>query len=524
MTVHELDITPEELEQTLYEMIAMHKQGQRHSEEFVKSVRNLQPLEKAEAWLKYVAEHEYNCYSAQEAIVYLVSRGHDCTEIIRDLVTAWKLDERRMIEACMQEVRVWNADTGELGEVAREGISYEEASDILNAPYTLLDFWSCSHSQELSINATMLRTVEWCSIGGFDEWWLRLAKMEYEMAVQGGIDPIPASFYLFNMCRSDYAIELMPKALDRILETIELPDHRQTYPWRRWRWTSPPRPTDHFSYVASIVFANERIRSSHSNDKLASEALLKHQDTKGYWCCWAEDKEPAIDTTAMAVHALATRRPRGWKYAVSAARNWLWSVQDKSGCWIDFGCPDSVYLTVLVLDALELAAGRAKVTFDIAAPTKNTEKEKDTILIEIMRRIDEMHLDLGERLDDLKQGQAAIYHRISSKSQLALNSILKEIRRGRVEQGQLQRTIDSIRRALKNIQDVGLPVDDEELGKSLDEIYRAVNSDLTFQQKLELSIPIIPLLLEYKIELGAEVDFGAVWEELVKLVQQNKAG
>lgn len=510
------------------ELSQLNLAAQRQREEFVQSVQHFPPLERAKAWLKYIVDHEYSCYGDQEAIVYLVSRGYDCTGIIKDLVATWKRDEEHSIEACMQERRVWHSDTGQLGEVAREGLTYEEASDILNVSlYRLSDFWSCSDSQELSITATMLRTVQWCDIGGFDEWWLRVAKLEYEMAVQGGIDPLPATFYLFDMCRSDCAIELMPKALNRILEALELADHGQTCPWRRWRWTDPPKPTDHFCYAASIVFANERIRLLHSNAVLvdqASEALLKHQDPEGYWRCWADDEQPATQTTAMAVHALAMRRPRGWELAVSAARDWLWSVQDSSGCWIDLGCPDSVYLTVLVLDALELAAGGTNITFSIAAPTKDTDREKDTILFEIMSRFDEMRLDLAERLDDLKQGQAAIYHRIDSESQLALNSILKEIRQGRVEQGQLQRTINSIRLALKSIQDVGLPVDDEELRKLLDDIYRAINSDLTFQQKVELSIPIIPLLLRYKIELGAGVDLGAVWKELVELARQKTAG
>lgn len=369
-------LSPEQAQLMWTELIQLNKQShieqQRRGEDLVRSVQGLPPLDRVEAWLRYVANHERRCYSSQEAIVYFVSRGYDCTEIVRDLVRAWKLDEKRSIKACAQEIVVWKADTGQPGEVAREGLVYEETSDIVNtSPFILFDFWSFSDSQELSMDATMLRTVEWCSIGGFYEWWLRLAKTQYEMAVQGGIDPIPASYYLFNMCRSDYAIELMPKALNRMLEAIELPDHRQTRPWRRWRWTSPPRSVDHFSYAASIVFANRRIRSPQSNDTLvaqASEALLRHQGTKGCWRCWMDDDEPSIETTAMAIHALAMERPRGWKVAVSAAEDWLWSVQDKSGCWIDFDCPDSVYLTVLVLDALELAKGGTTVTFRLPAP------------------------------------------------------------------------------------------------------------------------------------------------------------
>lgn len=143
---------------------------------------------------------------------------------------------------------------------------------------------------------------------------------------------------------------------------------------------------------------------------------------------------------------------------------------------------------------------------------------RDLDLEDIMHRIDEMRRDLGDKVDDLKRGQTAIYHRIGSEAQRTLDAVLSEVRQDRIEQDQLQRTIDSIRLALKYIQVEGLTVNDEGLKKSLDDIYQAINSDLTFRQKLELSLPIIPVLLAYKIELGASIDLKAVWKELKELV------
>ncbi|MBU0493536.1 MAG: CHAT domain-containing protein [Chloroflexi bacterium] len=363
-----------DLEHSLDKLEQIHRQRRQAYQEFIESIQSLQPLERAEAWLMYAAD-DYECYGDQEAIVYLVSRGYDCAERIRDVVSTWKHAAQRSIEGCMREVRplVVDSKTGttEWGEVILPGKHYAEASDILDqSPFWLRDFWGGSDYQEFSIDATMLRTVEWCNIGGFDEWWLRLANEHYEAVTQGGIEPIPASFFLFNMCRSDYAIQLMRKAFNRMLEAIELSEPRQPYPWRRWTWgEDTPRAIDHFTYAASIVFANERLCPHHSDTELvdrALEALLKHQDTVGYWRCWADNPEPAMDTTAMVIHALAMKRPRGWELAASAARDWLWSVQDRSGCWVDSGCPDSVYLTVLVLDALELAGGGSRVTFGLA--------------------------------------------------------------------------------------------------------------------------------------------------------------
>jgi len=280
----------------------------------------------------------------------------------------------------------YHVDTREFGEVARPGMSYTEASDILNqSPFRLRDFWAGRDPVELTIDATMLRTVEWCNIGGFDQWWLRLAKHLYRDVVEGGLDPIPAAFYLFNICRSDYAIHLMHKPLTRILDVVELPEHNEPYPWRRRRRTdTPPQAVDHIPYAATIAFANRRVHPHSDTTELliqALETLQKHQDVGGAWRYWADDQGLSIETTAMAIHALALNKPRGWKLAASAARDWLWSVQDESGCWIDFDCPDSVHLTVLVLDAIELAEGGSNVTFQFQEKAAMNQKRAPKAVI-----------------------------------------------------------------------------------------------------------------------------------------------
>jgi hypothetical protein len=53
------------------------------------SIQGLQPLEKAEAWLSYVAD-DIEYWGDQEALVYLKSRGRDCSAQINKLVSVWK--------------------------------------------------------------------------------------------------------------------------------------------------------------------------------------------------------------------------------------------------------------------------------------------------------------------------------------------------------------------------------------------------------------------------------------------------
>jgi hypothetical protein len=99
-------------------------------------------------------------------------------------------------------------------------------------------------------------------------------------------------------------------------------------------------------------------------------ALLRSQDSTGGWHTWEDQRTLDVEATAIAVHALALIKPNGWERAVQRAAIWLWAAQYASGCWSDAGAPDDVYLTVLVLDAIQLATGGQKVTFKF--PTSST--------------------------------------------------------------------------------------------------------------------------------------------------------
>jgi squalene cyclase len=117
--------------------------------------------------------------------------------------------------------------------------------------------------------------------------------------------------------------------------------------------------------ASSIAFCSRRLRSSQCNDQLVNEALktiLRDQSVDGPWPLWAENKVPSIEATAMCLHALSLGKPRGWDRAAAKAVKWLWSVQEREGCWSEAGQPDAVYLTVLVLDAIDLASGPALFT------------------------------------------------------------------------------------------------------------------------------------------------------------------
>lgn len=360
-----MPISDQEWEQ----MQQLAKQKHQEYEDLVDSIQNLSPLDKAEAWLQYFAKYT-EADADLEALVYLVSRGYDCSQHIQRTATNWREWVNHKIENFRRAQYYDNFDTDEK-TLFRKELSYVEASDIQNQPSTFLpNFWVGYDSQDLSIDATMLRTVEWCDIGGFEDWWQRLADDLYEATIYGGLDPVAGCYFLFNLCRSDYAIQLMHNSLIRDLEVLEFPENKQQYPWRRTNFRAdPPQTVDHLAYAASVVFVNKRLRPMQSNSKLveqAIETLMKRQDTAGGWPYLTDNEHISMEATAMAMHALALTKPRGWELALSAASDWLWSTQDRAGCWRDPGAPDAVYLTVLVLDAVELAKGGSRVTFNLA--------------------------------------------------------------------------------------------------------------------------------------------------------------
>jgi len=371
----------------LAEHLACERERSKAYDSFVQSIQDCEPHDKAEAWLEYWAKNGED-YGDQEALVYMQSRGYDCSTEIDELVSSWKRAARHRIEECAQGIPFYDLDKGESRTPCK--MSKAEAGDIKNlSPFILRDFWSGSDQQEHSIDATMLRTVEWFNIGGFDDWWERLAKTITQTIVHGGINPVLASYHLFSMCRSNYAIRLMRKALERALDAIEIPDSNQKYPWLNRYPREDFRIVDHIPHASSIVFANLRIRSDQPSSDLVQQALgtlLKEQDEDGAWRCWADDRYPSVEASAMSLHAITMGKPRGWKRAAAKAAEWLWSVQEKSGCWADPAAPDPIYLTVLVLDALELAQGGFQVTFRAVGQIDCTSDMASTTRTEHQRR------------------------------------------------------------------------------------------------------------------------------------------
>ncbi len=348
------------------------------TEEFSHKTNHPTPRGRAEDWLRVIAEK--NCYWADaEALVYLVSRKHECDDLIQKLVADWKESEKRAI-------RIARASQGENPSSELTQALSGTTTDILSPEralsfYTLRNFWGFAQGQELSIDATMMRAVEWCRIVEFNPWFERYAR-EYQMdIIKGGIaHPISAGFSAFNYCRSNLAIKLLRETLASMLHAMLSPERGMARPWHIHELEIEGlEPVQDFEIerservgvpeqAAYILFVAKRLGNHTINDQPIGDALdylITEQSSRGSWKS-IHETEPVI-TTATCVHALAAWKPAGWQLHVKRAAEWLWTQQHSDGYWPHDSAPDVVYLTVLVLDAIDLAEGRDNVTFDLQA-------------------------------------------------------------------------------------------------------------------------------------------------------------
>jgi hypothetical protein len=344
---------------------AYHERRQKYST-FVESIRNLPTLERAEAWLSYVSS-ELEDFGDQEALVYLSSRGIDCSKQIADLIAWWKDRENDRLSQYIREPIVW--DSGKLRPKkvpTRKVVNSSEIEKL--SPFVLRDFWGGSRYQEQTIDATMLRTVSWCGIGGFEPWWKRLARQTADLFRHGGLERPYLAFWIFAMCRSDYAISLMRRTLERSVDDNEMCEYLQDVPWT-FDWDLNRSSVVHIPTAAAIVFSNHIVRPDKMNGEAVSGAigvLQKHQNKDGSWPIWvAGDQEPSIEATAMAVHAIALSKPNGYERVLSFAKEYLEGHQNWRGHWDDKDACDITYLTVLVLDALQLSVNSDVLTFSL---------------------------------------------------------------------------------------------------------------------------------------------------------------
>jgi hypothetical protein len=304
----------------------------------VESLRTATPLGRAEGLLRFWADRLEE-WGDHEAVVYLISRGCNPSQYSRQIIANWR-----------------EAETEAISRVVGTGQSAWASSVRQNPTSALSGFWNSFDSQSLSIDATMLRTNEWCGFAGFEPWWKEMAKGVQQGAFSGGSH----LFFLFSMYRSELAIHLMNVELSFALKSVEaLSSAKHPWLWSERDLGSAIRD------AASFVFASARAGNTRSElYEPALHELRRHFDARsGGWPDFSNKTGTlSIQATAMALHALDVADVPDWEHYASPAAQWLWDQQHHDGYWFERGSPDPVWLTVLVLDAIELARGGSQST------------------------------------------------------------------------------------------------------------------------------------------------------------------
>jgi hypothetical protein len=115
-----------------------HTRQQKYSV-FVEGIQKFAPLEKAEACLSYVSEN-IDVFGDQEALVYLVSRGKDCSRQIKKVIAWWKEIEKRDLATCAGGIYVNSLETGKAKRYGMRGLAEASKIETLSR-FELRNFW-----------------------------------------------------------------------------------------------------------------------------------------------------------------------------------------------------------------------------------------------------------------------------------------------------------------------------------------------------------------------------------------------
>jgi hypothetical protein len=105
-----------------------------------------------------------------------------------------------------------------------------------------------------------------------------------------------------------------------------------------------------------------------------------------------------------------------------------------------------------------------------------------------------------------------------------IEALLAEVVQGRIEQGLLHSTVDEVRNILEAVQQ-HQEREHDTLTQTLAYIQQTLQEDdgsQTLQQQLELTLPIIPLLLDYKLNLGTSTTLADLWQQLTARISPTR--
>lgn len=202
----------------------------------------------------------------------------------------------------------------------------------------------------------IIRVAEHCHVPDITQWWEQWFTRFDQQADRRSMDKIKAALILFDLCRSKYGANLLgddhPKAWQGAISFF---NELYFNPADQREGLSP-------IILAATLFAAQMTASPLVRIEMLEESLqtlVERQSRDGGWPYSQRMRNKlSVLSTVLAIHAIAALRPQGWQAVLSRAKEWILRVQCDCGFWSDIHFKNHVYLTVLALDAIDLAEGK----------------------------------------------------------------------------------------------------------------------------------------------------------------------
>lgn len=342
---------------------------------FSEIIANETPKQKAYKFIEYFYNKYSTSFGEDEFLILLIARGNSFKDFQGRQYELWKNKSIESINKAGYSFS--NLKTGE-NKVVRyieEKNLFEK--DVAKTPYfEIPNFWVGRRNEVNTIDATMLRVAQWCKLSGFDGYWKRLFH-DIELNVPFDIsDRMQRIQWMFSVCRCEYAIDLMFSKLSLLIEILIILDEENVNNIWEYLHFDPKnleKEVRNSAFITSgLLFILIRLGKRNQYSSLiyeAKEFLIKTQTQEGGWKRFSNDESISIETTAMCIHALSLVDYESLTYVIKKGVECLYTKQDVWGLWFeenDFFV-SSEYLTVLVLDAIELEEGNFQsLTFEFA--------------------------------------------------------------------------------------------------------------------------------------------------------------
>jgi hypothetical protein len=360
------------------------KQDERNDlKEFAESLGTVNAKERAYKFIKYYYNKYSTYFGEDEFLVLLISRGLSFKEFQGKQHEVWK---NKSVELNKKTgFSTFNSETKEKKVVRYIDNKNLFEQDVSKTPhYEIPNFWSGRRNEFNTIDATMLRVVQWCKLSGFEGYWKRLIQ-DVEINVPFDIqDKFQRIQWMYSMCRCEYAIELMYNKLSLLIEILIIhEDHRLNHVWEfiyyhpqtlQWEVRNSP------FIAAGLMFIVIRLGKKEQYLQFVQEAkeyLIKSQTQEGGWRRFSNDENNSIETTALCIHSLALLDLENLSYIIQKGVECLYNSQDVWGLWFEDkgNFVSSEYLTALVLDAIEISEGNLQtLTFQFTYTTEGLSK------------------------------------------------------------------------------------------------------------------------------------------------------